>query len=236
MSTYFDELTARLNAAGMPDDRVKATVEELTSYLADSGGDPVDEFGPAADLARDLAGSASASGEPAGDARTWRWTADLFHDVRMLNEYGAQGWEVQKVDRSGLFNSTRDPDRPQQWEYRREPRGHRARLAPEGWEPCGGWVVWEYFKRPKATTLGPAAELTATPPQPERGVFLSPRFFAFVAAMVAIMVAIAATVVLLIGSLDISGHGLSTVLGLVTGAAAGAAISVAVLWLLRRRR
>lgn len=233
MSTYFDELASHLSAAGMPDDRTKATIEELTAYLAESGSDPVDEFGPPADLARELAGTSPTPAEPAADAGTWCWTADLFHDVKMLNEYGAQGWEVQKVDGRGLFVSTRDPERAQQWEYRREPRGRGTRLAPDGWEPCGTWVIWEYFKRPKAATLGPAAELTAPSARPERGIFFSPGFYALLAAIVAIS---AVTALSLIRSSGTASNGLETMLGILTGLAAGTAIPVIALWWRSKRR
>ena len=185
---YLDELAVLLAREGMSADRVEVTLEELAGYLAESGGDPEEEFGQAADLARELAVTSAPPAEPAAGARTWRWTADLFHDVKMLNEYGAQGWEVDKVDAKGLFVCTRDPEHPQQWEYSREliAPGRRQsvldRLAPDGWEACGTWVRFEYFKRPRAASLGPAAELAAPPQAPRRGIFLSPKFYALVAA------------------------------------------------------
>lgn len=116
---YFDELAVLLAKAGMSADRVGATLEELAGYLAESGGDPEEEFGQAAELAKGLTATSAPPAEPAADARTWSWTADLFHDVKMLNEYGAQGWEVDRVDARGLFICARDPEHPQQWEYSR---------------------------------------------------------------------------------------------------------------------
>ncbi|AWS44102.1 hypothetical protein [Streptosporangium sp. 'caverna'] len=232
---YFDELAALLAREGMPADRVEVTLEELAGYLAESGGDPEEEFGQAADLARELAVTSAPPAEPAAGARTWRWTADLFHDVKMLNEYGAQGWEVGTVDAKGLFVCTRDPEHPQQWEYSREliAPGRRQdvldRLAPDGWEPCGTWLRFEYFKRPRAASLGPAAELTAPPQAPRRGIFLSPKFYALVAAMLAL----AAVTLTRIGMLDGDS---STILGLICGAAVGALIPMIVLWRGSRRR
>ncbi|GAA4558854.1 hypothetical protein [Planotetraspora kaengkrachanensis] len=236
---YFEELAVLLAEAGMPADRVGATLDEFAGYLAESGGDPEDEFGPAAEFAAELtAASAPAAepAEPAADADTWRWTADLFHDVKLLDEYGAQGWEVDTVDARGLFVCTRDPEHPQQWEYRREliAPGRRARvhdrLARDGWEPCGTWLRFEYFKRPRAASLGPAAELAAPPRAPRRTLFLSPGFY----ALVAVVLALAATT--LLTRLDDLDGGLDTVAGLLCGAAAGALAATAVLWLAARRR
>jgi hypothetical protein len=232
---YFDELAVLLAREGMPADRVEVTLEELAGYLAESGGDPEEEFGQAADLARELAVTSAPPAEPAAGARTWRWTADLFHDVKMLNEYGAQGWEVDKVDAKGLFVCTRDPEHPQQWEYSREliAPGRRQsvldRLSPDGWEACGTWVRFEYFKRPRAASLGPAAELAAPPQAPRRGIFLSPKFYALVAAMLAL----AAVALTRIGTLDGDS---STILGLICGAAVGALIPMIVLSRGSRRR
>ncbi|WP_329084166.1 hypothetical protein [Streptosporangium sp. NBC_01469] len=234
---YFDELAVLLAKAGMSADRVGATLEELAGYLAESGGDPEEEFGQAAELAKGLTATSAPPAEPAADARTWSWTADLFHDVKMLNEYGAQGWEVDRVDARGLFICARDPEHPQQWEYSRElvAAGRRRsvldRLVPDGWEPCGTWVGFEYFKRPKAASLGPAAELTAPPRAPDRGIFLSPGFYAFVAGVLVVL-ALAGAALLRFGALD---GDLSTVLGLLSGAAVGALIPMTVLWIAQRR-
>ncbi|MFF3444056.1 hypothetical protein [Streptosporangium sp. NPDC002721] len=234
---YFDELAVLLAKAGMSADRAGAMLDELAGYLAESGGDPEEEFGPAAGLAGELAGTSAPPAEPAADARTWSWTADLFHDVKLLNEYGAQGWEVDRVDARGLFVCARDPEYPQQWEYRRElvaagrRRGVLDRLTPDGWEPCGTWVGFEYFKRPRAASLGPAAELTAPPRAPDRGIFLSSGFYAFVAGIL-VVTALAVAVLLRFGRLD--GEA-STILGLLCGAAVGALIPMTALWIARRR-
>ncbi|MEV7007502.1 hypothetical protein [Streptosporangium sp. NPDC051022] len=237
---YFGELAAALAEAGMPADRVGATLDDLAGYLVESGGDPEEEFGPVAELARELAVPPA---PPAAGARTWSWTADLFHDVKMLNEYGAQGWEVDRVDRKGLFVSARDPEHPQQWEYRREPitPGRRQSvldlLAPDGWEPCGTWVCFEYFKRPRAASMGPAAELTAPPRPPGRAVFLSPKFYALI-AVVLVLTVVALLLTLRAGTAEPGGWdgGLDTLLGLLTGAAVGALGATVTLWLIARGR
>ncbi|MFF5212684.1 hypothetical protein [Streptosporangium sp. NPDC000396] len=236
---YFDELAVVLTEAGMPADRVRATLDDLAGYLAESGGDPEEEFGPVAELARELAVTPA---PPAADARTWCWTADLFHDVKMLNEYGAQGWEVDRVDVKGLFVSTRDPERPQQWEYRRElvPSGRRQSvldlLAPDGWEPCGRWVCFEYFKRPRAASVGPAAELAAPPRTPRRNIFLSPKFYALIAAVLMLTATVSVPLLRVTkAEFDDFDGSLDTILGLLTGAAVGVLVAVAVMWLAARR-
>ncbi|MEU0477746.1 hypothetical protein ABZ260_00975 [Streptosporangium sp. NPDC006013] len=238
---YFDELAVVLAGAGMPADRVRAMLDDLAGYLAESGGgDPEEEFGPAAELARELAVT---SAPPAADARTWRWTADLFHDVKTLNEYGAQGWEVDGVDGKGLFVSVRDPENPQQWEYRRElvSPGRRQSvldlLTPDGWEPCGRWVCFEYFKRPKAASLGPAAELTAPPRPPGRNIFLSPKFYAFIAGLLALTAGALVLMFQVVGvEFDPIDESLDTILGALTGMAVVALAALAALWLVTRRR
>ncbi|GAA5051070.1 hypothetical protein HNP84_006533 [Thermocatellispora tengchongensis] len=238
MSDYFDELARLLREAGVPRERVDATVGDLAAYVAESGTAPEEEFGPAAAFARTLgAGAAPAeSAESASEGGRWVWTADIFIDEQRLNEFGAQGWEVETVDKRGMFVSRRDAERPQRWEYRREVvgrEGRRAlaeRLAPDGWEPCGSWVHYEYFKRPAAASVGPAAEITAPPPAPAARMFLSRRFYALAAALFAVIAAVVAGVgVVLTAVTPIKGAHFWT------GAAIGALAALGALWLMLRR-
>ncbi|GAA3417873.1 hypothetical protein [Streptosporangium vulgare] len=83
----------------------------------------------------------------------------------------------------------------------------------------------------RAASLGPAAKLTAPPGAPDRGIFLSPRFYAFVAGVLVVL-ALAVAALLRFGELD---GDLSTVLGLLTGAAVGALIPMTLLWIAQRR-
>ncbi|WP_370531709.1 hypothetical protein [Streptomyces venezuelae] len=62
--------------------------------------------------------------------------------------HGEQGWEVESLDSLGRF---------------------------VGWELCGEWLVYGYFKRPRAATAGPAGALDARPAAPLRWLFLSRR-------------------------------------------------------------
>ncbi|MCF3123321.1 hypothetical protein IPZ68_26970 [Streptomyces arenae] len=220
---YLLDLADRLRALGLPADRVEATVEELAAHLEEAGGDPLEEFGPADEFARQLA---PAEGErtpeaPAGRVETWRWTADIYVDEELLNRFGDEGWEVERVDAIGRFVSRRDTERPQRWEYRRElvTRGREGldeRLAPDGWEACGNWVVYAWFKRPKAASLGPGAELASAPPAPGRSNFLSRKFYVLL-GVVAVVVAVSGTVVAL-GDDDGSSSGAGFASGLLFGA------------------
>ncbi|GHG04539.1 hypothetical protein GCM10018791_15860 [Streptomyces zaomyceticus] len=120
-------------------------------------------------------------GEPDGRAESWTWTADLFNDRRMLTLHGDQGWEVESLDSLGRFVCRRSTTATLRWEYRREVIGARRRakvlaeLEPEGWELCGEWLVYGYFKRPRAATAGPAGALEGRPDAPHRWLFLSRR-------------------------------------------------------------
>ncbi|MGV9693257.1 hypothetical protein ACWDUX_29595 [Streptomyces sp. NPDC003444] len=183
MSTdaYFEELTDALRAADVPGEQIDRTVAELRGHLAETGTAPEEEFGPAARFAARLGGLAPAPGEPDGAAEHWTWTADLFNDRRMLAVHGDQGWEVESLDAIGRFVCRRVPGAALAWEYRREVITDRRRaqvleeLEPEGWEPCGEWLTYGYFKRPKAATTGPEGGLEALPARPHGWLFLSRR-------------------------------------------------------------
>ncbi|QBI53524.1 DUF2812 domain-containing protein [Streptomonospora litoralis] len=195
MTDYFDELAERLREHGARPDEVRATLDDLASFAAESGADPHSEFGPVGEFARQLtAGGGAEQAPPAPRGQdTWRWSADVFSAPRKLAEFGAQGWEMEEVDRFGAFLSRRDPDSPQQWEYRQEiADSYRSRaalarrLAPQGWEECGHWSVFVYLKRPKAASEGPAARVSDPPAVPRRRFFLG---WAGTAAVLAALIA-----------------------------------------------
>ncbi|MQY04183.1 hypothetical protein [Actinomadura macrotermitis] len=211
--TYFDDLATHLAARGRTPGEITGTIGELTAYLAESGAAPEEEFGPPAEFAAALAPGPAAP--PAASAETWTWTADAFQDRARLNEHGDQGWEVERVDRLGRFVSRRSLDRPLRWEYRREIHvpGLAARLAPDGWEPCGTWMHLEYFKRPKAASEGPAGELADPPAAPSRHAYYGRRFWTFIACYLAFLAA-ATTAWFLLGD----GKGNGFIPGALTGA------------------
>ncbi|UYQ64590.1 hypothetical protein [Streptomyces peucetius] len=175
---YFEELAAALRAAHVPEDRAAATVVDLTAYLAETGTTPEEEFGPAADFAAALGGTAPEAAGPPEAAETWTWTADVYNDRRLLSAHGDQGWEVERLDALGRFVCRRPRGTALRWEYRREIVGGKqrdevlGRLVPEGWEPCGEWFFYAYFKRPRAASAGPTATLDALPARPARSWYI----------------------------------------------------------------
>ncbi|WP_449065604.1 hypothetical protein [Planomonospora algeriensis] len=243
-TAYFDELAARLHERGVPEKEIAVTVDDLAAYAAESGADPEEEFGPAAGFAATLAPAAQEAApddRPDPAAETWVWTVDAFQDRACLNRYGEQGWEVERIDHLGRFVSRRAPERPLRWEYRREtvlPVKLDAlieRLAPDGWEPCGGWMYFQYFKRPKAVSEGLAGELDDAPATPARRVFFGRRFYAFMVVWALYMVALGAGLVFGVGPLSGGDHGFG--LDFVAGVLVGTAVVVLpVLFTLRRRR
>ncbi|MCQ4208805.1 hypothetical protein [Streptomyces longispororuber] len=158
-AAYWDELARLLRTRGLPPEHAAATVAELGAHHGGPGpADPAGAFGPAAELARRLA-----PGQATADERfeSWRWSADTYADQALLDRFGDDGWEVEDIDALGRFVSRRNPERPRYWEYRRDvvpgDRGARdAELAHDGWEPCGTWVVYAWYKRPKAPPPAPA--------------------------------------------------------------------------------
>ncbi|MET8970975.1 hypothetical protein [Streptomyces hydrogenans] len=180
-TAYFAELAGALAAGGVPAAQIEATVEDLRAHLAETGAAPEEEFGPAAEFAARLGGLAPEPEGPDAAAEHWTWTADLFNDRRMLAVHGAQGWEVESLDAIGRFVCRRTPGSALRWEYRREVIAGRRRarvedeLTPEGWELCGEWLVYGYFKRPAAAVAGPAGAVQAPPAAPHRWLFLSRR-------------------------------------------------------------
>ncbi|WP_424528945.1 hypothetical protein ACOZ38_04520 [Sphaerisporangium viridialbum] len=233
MGDYFDDLAVLLRARGVPQERITATIDDFTAYVQESGTDPEEEFGPVADFAPQF-GVEPGPGPTAG---TWVWTADIFADERRLNEFGEQGWEVEKVDKKGMFVSHRDPERPQRWEYRRDVvtlKGRRAlveRLAPDGWEPCGTWLYYEYFKRPKAASVGPAAEIDSPPPAPGGRLFFSKRFYLLAVLLIVVCVpAVAGIGGMLSATTPIKGGDFAI------GVAVGILAALVALWLATRKR
>ncbi|TYK49597.1 hypothetical protein [Actinomadura decatromicini] len=219
------------------------TVDDLAAYVTESGTDPVQEFGTPEEFAPQVAPSGEQDdAAPPSSAETWTWRADAFHERDVLNRYGDEGWEVERVDGAGRFVSHRDPENPQRWEYHRETvlpgRGQAVidRLAPDGWESCGTWVCFEYFKRPKAATIGPEAALRNVPRTPAVSAFWSGHFRDLIAAMTIVTVVLCLAGLTLVSDLSYSDFG-GSLTGMVVGALSALAISIVVrAWLARRRK
>lgn len=235
---YFAELTRRLYEQGLTQERTAALVAELADHAADSGAEPYAEFGQPAALARQLAAAGGPS-DPDPGAERWVWTADAYVDQAMMNRFGAQGWEIERVDRLGRFVSRRDPCASLRWEYRRDivdrrnRSQHAASLAPDSWEPCGYWLYLAYYKRPLAVTVGPAAALVEPPDRPARNTYFTRRLYAHLAWLLVCLTSVILLATVIAPAAGNSGlqHGL--MVGMPTGAALGLLLGV---WLLRRRR
>ncbi|MFI7012301.1 hypothetical protein [Streptomyces sp. NPDC050145] len=162
---YWDETRERLRERGLPDGHAERVLAELAGAAP---ADPAGRFGPAGALAERL------TPEPAADehAEIWRWSADTYADAALLDRFGAEGWELERVDSLGRFVCRRDPERPRSWEYHRAVTGAEARPAAEGWEPCGTWTVYSWFKRekqvPEPTRGGDGAHSAPSPPRRRR--------------------------------------------------------------------
>ncbi|GAA1437076.1 DUF2812 domain-containing protein [Nocardiopsis tropica] len=241
MSDYFGALAARLREHGVDGERSRALLDDLSAHAAESGADPEEEFGPVEEFAAALtraSGEGDADGTGAGpEDEALVWTADAFEAPARLNEMGAQGWEVERVDRLGRFVSRRPAERPQTWEYRQEVGSGRAdrelleeRLAPGGWEPCGRWSVLSYFKRPGSVAAGPGAELDSPPAVGGRRHFFGRKGVLVIgASLVVALVAGGWSVLNLVsGVADTEGAG--DLAGFAAGAAVGAITVLLALW------
>ncbi|MEU0488343.1 DUF2812 domain-containing protein [Nocardiopsis sp. NPDC006139] len=234
--TYFDELAERLAARGVDAERSRVLLEELSAYAADAGVDPEEEFGPVDGFADSLAPR-----EEGGRPEELAWTADAFETPARLNGFGAQGWEVERIDRLGRFVGRRDRENPQTWEYRQEVCTGRAdrerlaaRLAPDGWEPCGHWSVLAYFKRPGAATAGPGAELEDPPAPGPRRAFFGARGIALIAASLAVVAVSVWSIVQRAADGRLTAEGPEELAGLAAGALVGAALVLGAVWAVLR--
>ena len=150
-TAYYEDLAGLLLARGLPAAEVADTVDRLAEHAA--GADPEEAYGPCAALADRLAGAASGTvdGAPGPEtdptATALTWTADAFGDRARLDAFGAAGWEVEYVDDRDRFVARRDLTDRRRWEYRRE-TGDTPPPPDGGWEPCGTWLCFRYYKRP----------------------------------------------------------------------------------------
>jgi len=241
MSDYFGDLATRLREQGVDSRRSRALLDDLAAHTAESGADPEEEFGTAEEFAAALTrlpGEGEAPGaDPAPEEESLVWTADAFEGPARLAEMGAQGWEVERVDRLGRFVSRRSADRPQTWEYRQEISAGRAdrellaeRLAPGGWEPCGRWSVLAYFKRPGSVTAGPAAELDAPPEPGRRRYFFGWKGVLAIGVSLVIALVAGGWSILNLVSGAVDADGAADLAGYLSGAVVGALVVLLPIW------
>lgn len=238
--TYFEDLADGLRRLGVAEERIGPLVAELSGHVAESGADPEDEFGPAVRFAAEFAegGPAAAADGPAADAERWVWSADASVDQAMMNRFGAQGWEIERVDHLGRFVSRRDLASPTRWEYRRDVVGRRERdahaeaLAPDGWEPCGHWLFLAYSKRPLAAVAGPAADIDSPAGRPKRSYYFTRGLW----IPLAVLVACLAGAAVLLTAAFMAGGGGSTLSGMLFGLPVGLVLGGAGAFVAYRRK
>lgn len=151
---YLGELAASLQMRGADSARTSEAVAEVQSHLSESGEDPMEAFGPPDEYAEQLLlREERRSGEVAQSKwveRTFRATA--FGEMRLLEDAGRQGWELVDVGAYALrCRRPRNTEATRQWEYRRRVSVDRQAILEDmtslGWEPCGLWLPFHYFKR-----------------------------------------------------------------------------------------
>lgn len=154
IESYLSELAAALQTRGADSRRTSEAVAEAESHLKESGEDPVEAFGPPDEYAERLLLREERSGERSGDSgwdwRTFRATA--FGEMGVLEDAGRQGWELVDVGAYALHcKRPRGPEEVYRWEYSRRVSVDRpsilANMTELGWEPCGTWMPFQYFKR-----------------------------------------------------------------------------------------
>ena len=162
VESYLSDLAASLQMRGADSARTSEAVAEVESHLAESGEDPMEAFGPPEEYAEQLLLREERRAGEAADARwserTFRATA--FDEMRVLEEAGRQGWELTDVGAYALHcRRPRDPEAAHRWEYSRRVGVDRQAILDDmttlGWEPCGSWLPFHYFKR---SLSGPATK------------------------------------------------------------------------------
>lgn len=153
VEAYLSELAASLQARGADSARMSEAVAEVEVHLAESGEDPLEAFGPPDEYAERLL----LREERRADRADAQWTertfrATAFGEMGLLKEAGRQGWELTEVGGYALHcRRPRDPEAARRWEYRRRVSVDRGAILENmtalGWEPCGVWLPFHYFKR-----------------------------------------------------------------------------------------
>lgn len=154
VESYLSELAASLQMRGADSARTSEAVAEVESHLAESDEDPMETFGPPDEYAEQLLLREERQADQAANAqwteRTFRATA--FGEMKVLEEAGQQGWELTDVGAYALHcRRPRDPKAARRWEYSRRVSVDRQTILEDmtelGWEPCGFWLPFHYFKR-----------------------------------------------------------------------------------------
>lgn len=154
--SYLSELATSLQTRGADSARTNEAVAEVESHLSESGEDPVEAFGPPEEYAEQLLLREEQRVDQATDTRwtqrTFRATA--FGEMKVLKEAGEQGWELTDVGAYALYcQRLRDAQEISHWEYRRRVGLDSDKIVDDmtelGWDSCGHWSPFHYFKRIK---------------------------------------------------------------------------------------
>lgn len=157
IEAYLEELSACLQRYGLDNHQISEIIAEVESHLVESGETPLEAFGPPKVYAEErvTAREQVAGGEM--QRRTFRATA--LDEMIILQEAGKAGWELTDVAAFALYcQRPWNLEEVQQWEYARRVGLKRnaiiAEMMTEGWQPCGNWTPFHYFKR----SLRPATQ------------------------------------------------------------------------------
>ena len=152
--SYLSELAASLQMRGADSARTSEAVAEVESHLLESGEDPMEAFGSPDEYAEQLLIREERRADEETDAkwaeRTFRATA--FGEMKILKDAGLQGWELTDVGGYALHcRRLHGLEAATQWEYSRRVSVDRQAILEDmtalGWEPCGAWMPFHYFKR-----------------------------------------------------------------------------------------
>ncbi len=150
IDAYLEQLSACLQRYGLDSEQIGEIIAEVESHLAESGEAPLDAFGPPYVYAEKRVAARERTTGGEWQRRTFRATA--FDEMMILEEAGKAGWELYEVGALALY--CRRPwaiKEARQWEYARRIGLNRsaimAEMAAQGWEPCGHWSPFHYFKR-----------------------------------------------------------------------------------------
>ncbi len=151
---YLSDLAVQLQIRGASDDRIRDIVAETETHLSESGENPEEAFGGAADYAEKMVSrderERPKSGDPLWENRVF--TATALDEMSILAWAGREGWELIDVGALALYcRRPKDAGKISRWEYKRRVGLHRVIIVEEmmgqEWEPCGNWLPFHYFKR-----------------------------------------------------------------------------------------
>lgn len=151
-TSYLRELRAQLRAHGIAPDDTEEIIREAESHLVESGGDPVDVLGTVEEFAAAVVSRGREEPPPISDGWEHRTItgATAFNEMRLLEEAGADGWQLVGCGPLQLHVRRPHGGGPP-WEHRRVLGGHASdgRLANEGWELATTWMMFRYYRRPQ---------------------------------------------------------------------------------------